>query len=168
MAISATLEAPVDSPLCSIQRTLDIVGERWTFLILREALIEGETKFAGFEKMLGIAPNILSDRLNTLVSAGIMEKSTYKEDGARARNSYHPTPMGMQLKLVLAAMQQWGDDYVPPSVGVTQLRVAADSKSPVRLAFVDADNKPRALEDVAWVNTPTYPAEARAARRAAK
>ena len=168
MALTATPEAGLEFPLCSIQRTLDIVGERWTFLILREALIEGETKFAGFEKILAVAPNILSDRLTTLVNAGILEKRSYKEDGSRARFSYHPTPAGMQLKLVLAALQQWGDDNIPPAVGVTQLRVDAATKSPVRVGFIDADNHPRDLDQVAWVNTSSYPVDFRAARRAGK
>jgi len=149
---------------CSIERTLSIVGERWTFLILREALLSGTVKFADFEKLLGIAPNILVERLNTLVAAGILEKREYREEGSRARFSYHSTPKGEQLKLVLGALQQWGDDNIPPAGGVTMVRQTADGREGVRVGFISADGVPQDASDVQILPSDSYPFERRAKR----
>jgi DNA-binding HxlR family transcriptional regulator len=123
--------------VCSIARTLEVVGDRWTLLILREAALYDVTRFAGFRERLGIAPDMLSNRLGTLVNAGVMEKQPYREPGARTRYSYHLTPAGEQLLLVLAALQQWGDENRPPTSGPSTLRRSADRGRPVRVAFVD-------------------------------
>ena len=146
-----------DGPFCSIQRTLDVVGDRWTFLILREALNEGETQFTGFTKMLGIAPNILTDRLKKLVEAGILEKREYQVPGSRPRFSYHPTEAGQQLRLVLAALAQWGDDNNPHPRGPSQRRETTGDHRAVRIGYIDDRNRPRDPGDVTWVNTETYP-----------
>lgn len=68
---------------CSIARSLGVLGERWTFLILREAFL-GATRFAEFRDRLGVAPDVLSDRLGTLVAAGVLAREPYQEPGARA------------------------------------------------------------------------------------
>jgi len=143
-------------PYCSIERSLGIVGERWTFLILREALFNGVSRFAEFQSALGIAPNVLTARLTTIVDAGVLEKREYKEDGARARSSYHPTAAGDQLKVVLAALQQWGDEFVPREGGPTILRRTTDGARPVRVGFVDDAERPRAVEDVQFVRSEAY------------
>lgn len=122
---------------CSIARSLEIVGDRWTMLVLREAALQGVTRFADFRDRLGIAPDVLTLRLATLVEGGVMEKRPYREPGARTRFSYHLTPAGEQLRLVLAALQQWGDENRPPSTGPSTLRRSADGDRPVRVAFVD-------------------------------
>ncbi|WP_371783461.1 winged helix-turn-helix transcriptional regulator [Streptosporangium subroseum] len=122
---------------CSIARTLDIVGDKWTFLILREASLGKVARFADFRDRLGIAPDMLSNRLNILVDADVMEKQPYREPGARTRYSYHLTPAGEQLVLVLAALQQWGDENRPRASGPSTLRRSADHGRPVRVAFVD-------------------------------
>src|ERR1700710_2722123 len=88
---------------CSIQRSLGILGERWTFLILREAL-GGATRFAEFRDFLDIAPNLLTDRLNTLVEYGVMTRQPYQEPGSRLRHSYHLTPAGHELRIALGAL----------------------------------------------------------------
>ncbi|GAB3607066.1 helix-turn-helix domain-containing protein [Conyzicola nivalis] len=154
----------LEDMFCSIERTLSVVGERWTLLILRESLLSETVKFADFEKLLGIAPNILGDRLNTLVAAGLMEKREYREDGLRARFSYHPTPKGEQLKLVLAALQQWGDDNMPPARGVTMARETADGQSPVRVQFVTEEGVVQDPESVRIIPTDAYPFDLRAKR----
>lgn len=122
---------------CSIARALAVVGDRWTLLILRDASLMGATRFADFRDRLGIAADVLALRLGTLVDEGIMEKRPYREPGTRTRFSYHLTPSGEQLLLVLAALQQWGDDNRPPSVGPSVLRRSADEGRVVRVAFVD-------------------------------
>lgn len=113
-------QSPVTAD-CSIERSLEVLGERWTFLILREAH-DGVTRFADFMSALRVAPDILSDRLATLVAMGVMEKQPYSEPGKRARDSYHLTTAGRDLRVVLGALQQWGDAHLPREAGPTAER----------------------------------------------
>ncbi|HWE80153.1 MAG TPA: helix-turn-helix domain-containing protein [Gaiellaceae bacterium] len=98
---------------CSIARTLEIVGERWTLLIVRDAFL-GRSRFEQFQESLGIARNVLTDRLNRLVEEGILERERYSE--RPARYEYHLTGKGRDLHLALAALRQWGEDHLgePP------------------------------------------------------
>jgi DNA-binding HxlR family transcriptional regulator len=96
--------------VCSIARALEVVGDRWTLSIVAEAALQGVTRFVDFRAHLGIAPDVLTSRLGILVDEGIMEKRLYREPGTRARFSYHLTSAGEQLRPVLAALQQWGDN----------------------------------------------------------
>ncbi len=140
---------------CSIARSLEVLGERWTFLILREAL-SGTSRFADFRVALGVAPDVLSDRLATLVAAGVLEKRPYREPGSRARDSYHPTPAGRDLQVVLGALQQWGDAHRPYELGPTVVRRTPDDR-PVHVAFVDDEGHEVPLDEVRFVRTPAYP-----------
>src|SRR5947208_15147507 len=88
---------------CSIKRTLDIVGETWTLLILREASW-GVRRFQDFQTFLGIPRAVLSERLEKLVEYGIFEKTPYKESGARKRYQYQHTKAGIKLLHVLMAL----------------------------------------------------------------
>lgn len=151
----AALSTPSEEATCSIERTLGIVGERWTFVILREVLINGVERFADLQEALKIAPNILSDRLATLVNSGVLEKKEYREGGARPRMSYHPTRAGTELLVVLAALQQWGDDHVPPRNGPTVVRVANGSDEPMRIGFASAADL--LSENVVFRRTDSYP-----------
>jgi DNA-binding HxlR family transcriptional regulator len=146
-------------PACSIARSLEVLGERWTFLIAREALA-GVTRFADFRASLGIAPDVLTERLGTLVAAGVLEKRPYQEPGARARFSYHLTPAGDDLRVVLGALQQWGDAYCPRAEGPTVVRRTVDGDRPVRVAFVDDTDSAVEAADVAFVRTAAYPSTA--------
>lgn len=94
---------------CSVARSLEIVGEWWTLLILRDAFL-GVTRFDRFQRRLGISRNILAARLETLVSAGILEEQPYDE--ARGRSDYVLTEKGRALWPVLVALRQWGDEWV--------------------------------------------------------
>jgi len=143
--------------MCSIARSLEVLGERWTFLILREAL-SGTTRFADFRSELGMAPDVLSNRLATLVDAGVMEKQPYREPGARVRDSYHLTPAGRDLQLVLSALQQWGDEHRPYELGPTIVRRTVDGDRPVHVGFIDDTGREVPLEGVAFVRTALYPA----------
>ncbi|MGI8333258.1 winged helix-turn-helix transcriptional regulator [Actinomadura scrupuli] len=153
---AATSRGPRAEPTCSIARTLEVVGERWTFLILREAL-SGLTRFADFREALGVAPDVLSDRLATLVAAGVLEKRPYREPGSRVRFSYHVTPAGAELRLVLGALQQWGDEHRPHPNGPTVVRRTTDDDRPVRVSFVDDTGTAVPLERVAFTRTAAYP-----------
>jgi DNA-binding HxlR family transcriptional regulator len=157
MAKNRMVKTPADDAFCSIERTLGIVGERWTFLILREALTNGATRFDEFIDVLGIAPNILTARLKTLVESGVFEKREYREEGARARMSYHPTEAGRQLLVVLGALGQWGDDYIPPARGVTQIRETTGDHQRLRVGFVEDPSVLKDVDEVEFVRTPSHP-----------
>jgi DNA-binding HxlR family transcriptional regulator len=143
--------------MCSIARSLEVLGERWTFLILREAF-SGTTRFADFRAELGVAPDVLSNRLATLVDAGVLEKQPYRDPGARVRDSYHLTPAGRDLQVMLGALQQWGDEHRPYELGPTIVRRTVDGDRPVHVGFIDDTGREVPLEGVAFVRTALYPA----------
>jgi DNA-binding HxlR family transcriptional regulator len=92
---------------CPIARTLDIVGERWTILILRDLAISGPRRFQDFERSLGgISPNTLSARLKRLEEAGVIERRFYEQYPPRAE--YVLTEKGAELRPVLRALFDWG------------------------------------------------------------
>ena len=125
------LKRDYDGQICSIARALEIVGERWTLLIVRDAFL-GVRRFDEFQESLGIARNVLTDRLHRLVEEGILERVRYSERPERFE--YVLTRKGRDLQLALAGLRQWGDTYLsdkPPRV----LRRKSDRK-PVVVAFV--------------------------------
>jgi DNA-binding HxlR family transcriptional regulator len=92
---------------CPIARTLDIIGERWTILILRDLLLQGPRKFQDFENSLkGISPNTLSARLKLLEEHGVVERRFYEEHPPRAE--YFLTAKGRELGPAMRALQGWG------------------------------------------------------------
>jgi DNA-binding HxlR family transcriptional regulator len=93
---------------CSIAQCLDIIGDAWTLLIVRDAFA-GTTRFDQFQHWLTIPRNTLTDRLEKLVSAGIMTKQARTEHATRC--DYVLTEQGRELWPILAAMRQWGDRY---------------------------------------------------------
>ena len=101
---------------CSIARALEVVGERWTLLIVRDAFL-GLRRFDQFQESLGIARNVLTDRLNRLVEAGILDRVRYSE--RPERYEYRLTAKGRDLSIALAGLRQWGDEYLsetPPRI----------------------------------------------------
>jgi DNA-binding HxlR family transcriptional regulator len=94
---------------CSVARSLEVIGEWWTLLILRDAFL-GVTRFDEFQDRLGVARNVLAARLDTLVTAGVLDRRVYDE--ARGRADYELTEKGRALWPVLVAIRQWGDDWV--------------------------------------------------------
>lgn len=94
---------------CSMARTADIIGDKWTLLILRDAFF-GETTFSQFQKSLGVARNILSDRLEKLVEHGVLEKNPVRP--GVERYTYELTERGRDLVPVLIAITQWGDRWI--------------------------------------------------------
>jgi DNA-binding HxlR family transcriptional regulator len=135
---------------CSIARTLAVIGERWTILILREAFL-GTSRFAEFRDRLGVAPDVLSDRLATLVEFGVMSREPYQEPGARSRYAYRLTPAGRELQVVLSALQQWGDEHVPRPEGPTMFRRVRGTGCPVRVGYLDEQGREVAPADLAVV-----------------
>lgn len=106
---------------CSVARALDVVGERWSLLILRDAFY-GVTRFDDFQRDLGVARNILTDRLTKLVASNVLEKVQYEERPPRFE--YKLTDKGRDLLPVLLAMMHWGDKWSSantPPVTLTHL-----------------------------------------------
>jgi DNA-binding HxlR family transcriptional regulator len=115
------------SASCPIARALEIVGERWSLLILREAFL-GQRRFNDFERRLGIARNILSARLKHLVERGVLSREPSREDARQIE--YRLTPMGKSLFPLLVAMADWGTRWAP--CADTALRLQnADSGAPL-------------------------------------
>jgi DNA-binding HxlR family transcriptional regulator len=96
---------------CPIARSLERVGEWWSILILRDAFL-GLTRFDEFQKSLGIAPNMLTRRLNTLVESGLLERRLYSE--RPPRYEYVLTPRGHDFRTVLWALVAWGNKHFAP------------------------------------------------------
>ena len=93
---------------CSIARTLDAIGDRWSLLIIRDAFY-GVRRFEVFQRDLGVARNILAERLQKLVDRGVLEKRQYEE--RPPRYEYRLTERGRDLVGVVLAMMRWGDDW---------------------------------------------------------
>jgi DNA-binding HxlR family transcriptional regulator len=129
-----------DQPACSIERSLQILGERWSLLVLRE-VFAGRHRFAEIQTSLGIAPNLLSARLKLLVEAGVLCTRTYQEPGSRQRQSYHLTEAGRELDLVMASLQQWGDRHRPRPSGPSARRRTLSTGRAVHVGFLTDDGR---------------------------
>jgi DNA-binding HxlR family transcriptional regulator len=123
-----------DSETCSIARTLALVGDRWTLLVLRD-VANGVRRFDELASHLGIARNILSRRLARLAQAGLIERTAYREDGARERHEYRLSGPGRELIPVLLAFMEWGDrNLVSPQGPPTVVR-HADCGARIRVSL---------------------------------
>ena len=119
---------------CSIARTLQVLGEKWTLLIIRESFY-GATRFEQFHRVLQCPRNLLSDRLAKLVDEGILERSEYREPGSRARKEYRLTDKGRELMHLMLAFMQWGDRHKADPEGPPVLARHADCGRELQVAF---------------------------------
>ncbi|MFG1697584.1 winged helix-turn-helix transcriptional regulator [Nonomuraea sp. NPDC049309] len=119
---------------CSIERTLEIVGEKWTFLVLREAF-NGVRRFADMQAMTGAPRQVLSARLARLVSEGLLRKVPYREPGQRQRAEYRLTDKGRDLYPLLVALMHWGDKYLAGEDGPPVVLTHRDCGAPIELRF---------------------------------
>jgi len=129
---------PFEGQNCSIAGALAVVGERWTLLVMREVLL-GRRHFADIKRNTGVAPNILSDRLATLVEHGLLERR-----GAE----YVPTAKGLDVNPVLVALMQWGDRHVsdePPRV-LVHTACGHDADPRLHCSHCGEGIEPRALK----------------------
>jgi DNA-binding HxlR family transcriptional regulator len=99
---------------CSVAQALEVVGEWWSLLVVRDALL-GVTRFDDFHRRLGISRNVLNDRLGRLVDEGVLEKVAYQDHPPRY--DYVLTEKGRDLWEVLDAMRRWGDRWAAPAAG---------------------------------------------------
>jgi DNA-binding HxlR family transcriptional regulator len=105
-----------DPEPCSIARTLELVGEKWSLVVLRE-VFSGVRRFDDLRRRTGAPRQVLSARLGTLVDAGLLRRHPYQEPGQRKRDEYRLTAAGMDLYPVLVALQSWGDRYLDQPTG---------------------------------------------------
>lgn len=98
---------------CSAARALEAVGERWSLLIIRDALFRGRRQFAEFQRSLGIASNVLTTRLEAFVAAGIMERRTYSSH--EDHYEYLLTDKGRGLAPIVISLTAWGDRWAAPN-----------------------------------------------------
>jgi len=99
---------------CSITRPLVVLGDRWTFLLVKQAF-SGIRRFEDFRAALGISRSRLTDRLERLVVEGVLTRHPYKTEAGRSREEYRLTPKGLALYPVLIALRDWGDTYMAPA-----------------------------------------------------
>jgi DNA-binding HxlR family transcriptional regulator len=118
---------------CPIARTLDRVGEWWSMLIVRDAL-HGLTRFDEFQKSLGIAPNMLTRRLNALVEGGFLERRRYS--ARPPRYEYRPTARAEDFRAVLIALNAFGNRHFAPEGASVQI-VDAQTGAPADPVMVD-------------------------------
>jgi DNA-binding HxlR family transcriptional regulator len=131
---------------CSIPPAVELIGEKWAFLILRGAF-NGLQHFEEFQAGLGIARNILSDRLSKLVAGGILERRPDPDDGRRV--IYSLTPKGEGLLPVVLALRQWGEEW---GYGNMQFVLAdrRDGKPVRKICVLSHDGRELKLSDLTW------------------
>jgi DNA-binding HxlR family transcriptional regulator len=139
--VAAARTAPVDLAACGLARAVDLIGDRWTLLILREAFY-GITRFEDFLRDLGCPRSILSGRLKALEANGLMVREAYRETGQRTRHAYRLTDTARPLMLPLLALMQWMDSHV------------RTDRAPVRVTAADGRNLQAALIDESGVQVP--------------
>jgi DNA-binding HxlR family transcriptional regulator len=122
----------IDAENCPVRRTLDLVGEKWSLLILRDA-VNGVRRFDDFRRHVGLSEAVLADRLRKLVAGGLLETRPYQEPGARTRHEYRVTEKGWDLWPVLLALKQFGDKYHADPAGPMLDIHHTDCGAPVRV-----------------------------------
>ena len=146
--LTAHLDAFKEAALsCPLPPAVELIGEKWAFLILRGAL-NGLKHFEEFQGGLVIARNILSDRLSKLVAGGILERAPDPEDGRRV--IYSLTPKGEGLLPVVLALRQWGEQWGYGKMNVV-LADARDRKPVRKLCVLSHDGRELKLEDLTWI-----------------
>lgn len=99
-----------EGQLCSIARTLELIGERWSILVIRE-VFSGRRRFSEMQRTLGVARNVLANRLQRLVDEGILERRPYSE--RPRRDEYFLTERGLDLWPTMVSLMHWGDKHMP-------------------------------------------------------
>ena len=135
---------------CPIARSLDVVGDPWLMLILRDSLM-GVRRYEDYRRSLGIADNILSKRLATMVDAGLLTKAPYKEKG-RTRHEYRLTEAGAELLPVAHALLLWGEKHTDgPQAAPLQIRHEPCGRVSRSADRCDSCGEPLTPETVTWV-----------------
>jgi DNA-binding HxlR family transcriptional regulator len=132
MIVKRSWALDYDTSNCNIAAALSIVGEKWTFLVLREAF-NGVRRFDDMQRRISAPRQVLSSRLATLVTEGILRKVPYQEEGQRPRSEYRLTEKGIELFPMIAALLAWGDKYAAWPGGPAVELTHRDCGAPVHL-----------------------------------
>jgi DNA-binding HxlR family transcriptional regulator len=137
-----------DTENCPIGAAVGVIGEKWTFLVLREAF-NGVRRFGDMQRRTQAPRQVLSDRLARLVGEGLLRRVPYQEHGQRARHEYRLTAKGLDLYPILVALMEWGDKHAVGSPGPATLLTHRDCGAPVRLQLTcDAGHALESARDV--------------------
>jgi DNA-binding HxlR family transcriptional regulator len=121
-----------DQANCTIGAAIGVIGEKWTFLVLRE-LFSGVRRFGDMQRRTCAPRQVLSDRLATLVEQGLLRKVPYREHGQRSRQEYRLTGKALDLYPVMVALMQWGDRYAVGAPGPAVRLTHRDCGEPIQL-----------------------------------
>jgi DNA-binding HxlR family transcriptional regulator len=163
MLVVNMLHNRYDTQVCSIAGALEVVGERWSLLIIRDVLL-GLRRFDELQAHLGIARNVLQTRLARLVDHGVLERRLYRE--RPSRYEYRLTEKGLDLWPTLVALMYWGDQYAAPDAGPPVLlrhRGCGGAVDEHRICMTCAERL--SVRDVVGVAGPGAPADHPLARR---
>jgi DNA-binding HxlR family transcriptional regulator len=141
--------SPVSLRDCNLSKSFELIGDRWTLLILRSALY-GLRRFDDFQADLDVPRSVLSNRLAGLVDSGIMERREYREGRQRARIEYPLTRMGQALGLPFMAMAAWGDKWLGDGTSPLTLRSKSTGQR-LSVALVDERGKRAIKSDIEQV-----------------
>ncbi|MEL6829193.1 MAG: helix-turn-helix domain-containing protein [Pseudomonadota bacterium] len=106
-------QSPLPIDRCHLARAIDVIGDRWSLLILRSVLF-GVRRFDDFQAELAIPRSVLSARLKQLSAHGLLKPTPYREAGKRKRTEYLPTQAALELRPILLALTQWSDQHLSP------------------------------------------------------
>lgn len=132
--------SPVSPDQCNLAKAIDLLGDKWTLMILRAALY-GVRRFDDFQAELGAPRTMLSNRLKRLIDSGLLEKSVYREPGKRRRTEYVLTRKGIALRPILIGLNQWSDHWLSEPDVSPPIAFSSKSGSPVRASFVDSNGR---------------------------
>jgi DNA-binding HxlR family transcriptional regulator len=141
--------SPVALNDCNLSKSFELIGDRWTLLILRSAMW-GLRRFDDFQADIAVPRSVLSNRLAALVESGIMERREYREAGQRARVEYPLTRMGRALGLPFMAMTAWGDKWLGDGVSPLTLRSKSTGRT-FSVALVDEEGRRAERADIEMV-----------------
>jgi DNA-binding HxlR family transcriptional regulator len=146
--------SPVSLRDCNLSKSFELIGDRWTLLILRSAFW-GLRRFDDFQADIDVPRSVLSNRLAALVESGILERREYQEAGQRARIEYLLTRMGQALGLPFMAMTAWGDKWLGDGVSPLTLRSRSTGEK-FSVALVDRRGRRARGSDIALVIDPRF------------
>ncbi|WP_440710903.1 winged helix-turn-helix transcriptional regulator [Herbiconiux sp. YIM B11900] len=142
---------------CPIARSLDVLGEKWSLMIVRDCLA-GSTRFSRLQASLGIPREVLTARLASLVEGGVLQRHTYKPESGRSREEYLLTEAGRDLAVVLLALGDWADRYRPATREPLLRFVDKSDGEVIGAAAVHRDGRLVPRERIRAELTPTAPA----------
>jgi DNA-binding HxlR family transcriptional regulator len=162
--IALRQRSPVSLRDCNLSKSFELIGDRWTLLILRSAFW-GLRRFDDFQADIDVPRSVLSNRLAALVESGIMERREYRQAGQRARIEYPLTRMGQALGLPFMAMTAWGDKWLGDGISPLTLRSKSTGQK-FSVALIDERGRPAKGSDIEMVIDTRFRRKARRASRA--